>query len=311
MATTAQKPAAASAGVDPQAVMRIKGLALRTRAVVDGFLRGMHRSVRHGFSVEFSEYRPYSPGDDLRYLDWRMYARSDRHYVRRYQDETNLRCLLAVDQSRSMQFGSRGYSKSDYANTLAATLAYLFFQQRDAVGMVTFAGRVQEYLPPRFRPGQWRRILNLLEHTPSDPMTNLEDPLERIARLLHRRSLVVLISDLLVPTFDWQRQLAQLRARRHQLFVLRILDRAETQFTFQQPVLFADLEGGRTMYIDPHQARREYLRRFEEHREQLREACLATGAVHQEIVTDTPMDLAVYDFVRSLTETTGAVGGGL
>ncbi len=148
--------------IDPRALMRIKSLQLRAKATVEGFLKGIHRSPYHGFSVEFTEYRQYSPGDDPRHLDWRLFARSDRYYVKRFEDETNLRCTLVVDTSRSMQFRSGEYSKGDYARTTAATIAHFLGLQRDAVGLLTFEDRITDYLPPRLRPGQLRRLMGML-----------------------------------------------------------------------------------------------------------------------------------------------------
>src|SRR6476661_4863753 len=139
--------------VDPLTLMAIKNLELRAKVVVEGFWRGLHQSPYHGFSVEFSEYRQYSPGDDPRYLDWRLYARSDRYFIKRYQEETNLRCHLLVDLSRSMGYGSIGYAKVEYARTAAATLAYFLSTQRDAVGLVTFDQQIADFVPPRYRPG--------------------------------------------------------------------------------------------------------------------------------------------------------------
>src|SRR4051812_19032159 len=145
--------------IDPQALMSVRSLELRARAVVEGFWNGLHRSPYHGFSVEFTEYRQYSPGDDPRYLDWRVFARSDRYFIKKYEDETNLRCHLLVDQSRSMDFGSRGYTKSGYAATIAATLAYFLHLQGDAVGLLTFDENVRDYLPARHRAGHLRQIM--------------------------------------------------------------------------------------------------------------------------------------------------------
>src|SRR5579862_3364161 len=149
--------------VDAKALMAIRNLELRARVVVQGFWSGLHRSPYHGFSVEFTEYRPYSPGEDTRYLDWRLYARSDRYYIKKFEDETNLRCQLVVDQSRSMTYGSLGYSKAQYAATLAATLAYFLNLQGDAVGLLTFDDQIREYLPARHRPGHLRHLMIRLE----------------------------------------------------------------------------------------------------------------------------------------------------
>ena len=160
--------------IDPQTLMRIKSLQVRARVVVEGFFKGIHQAVPiHGFSVEFSEYREYSPGDDPRFLDWRLFARSDRYYVKRFEDETNLRCQLVLDTSRSMGYRSGAYSKSDYARTAAATIAYFLSTQRDAVGLMTFEDRIVEYLPARHRPGHLRRLMAILDREPAGRATDL------------------------------------------------------------------------------------------------------------------------------------------
>src|SRR3954471_6773350 len=167
--TSRSEPQRGSAAsfIDPPTLMRIKSLQLRARIVVQGFLSGLHRSPHHGFSVEFSEYRQYTPGDDLRYLDWKLFARSDRYYLKRFEDETNLRCYLLVDLSRSMGYGSLAYNKAEYAKTAAATVAYFLSLQRDAVGLVTFDAGIQEYLPARYRPGHTHRLMVALERSPA------------------------------------------------------------------------------------------------------------------------------------------------
>jgi len=185
--------------VDPATLMRIGNLQLRARVVVEGFLSGLHRSPYHGFSVEFTEYRQYTPGDDPRYLDWKLYARTDRYYLKRFEDETNLRVWLLVDLSRSMSYGSVGYDKASYAKTAAATLGYFLSLQRDAVGLVTFDAQVHDYLPARYRPGHLHRLMMLLERSCGGSATDLASPLAQVAQLAHKRGMVVLLSDLLAP----------------------------------------------------------------------------------------------------------------
>src|SRR5262245_15594094 len=257
--------------IDPQAVMRIKDLQLRARAVVEGFYAGIHRSPYHGFSVEFSEYRAYTPGDDPRYLDWKLFARTDRYSIKRFEDETNLLCYLLMDMSRSMSYGSGEFSKTDYARTLAASLAYFLFTQRDAVGLLTFDEAISEYLPPRHRPGHLRRMMVTLERETGGESTDLTKPLEQIANSVRKRGLIVLLSDLPAPVQDLQTKLGYLRSRGHDVVVLRVLDPAEVDFTFSTPGMFHDLESGRTIYVDPSAARAEYKRRFSEHATRLRE----------------------------------------
>src|SRR5882672_5735233 len=195
MVAPAPRSAPTASLIDPQALMNIRSLELRARAVVEGFWSGLHRSPYHGFSVEFTEYRPYASGDDLRYLDWRVFARTDRYYIKKYEDETNLRCHLIADQSRSMEFGTRGYTKARYAATLAATLGHFLDLQGDAVGLLTFDSEVREYLPARHRPGHLRQLMIALERPSAGKATNLEVPLERITSLVRKRGLVALISD--------------------------------------------------------------------------------------------------------------------
>src|SRR4026209_1498639 len=159
--------------IDPKSLMAIKNLEFRARVVVEGFWNGLHRSPYHGFSVEFTEYRQYTPGDDPRYLDWRLYARSDRYFIKKFEDETNLRCYLLVDNSRSMSYGSLAYTKAQYANTLAATLAYFLYLQGDAVGLLTLDEQIREYLPARHRSGHWRHLMLALKKRAAGTATDL------------------------------------------------------------------------------------------------------------------------------------------
>ena len=285
--------------IDPHTLMRIKSLQMRAKVVVEGFYTGMHRSPYHGFSVEFSEYRQYTPGDDPRYLDWKLYARSDRYYIKRFEDETNLRCHLLVDMSQSMGFGSAEYTKADYAKTAAATLAYFLSTQRDAVGVLAFDEQVTEYLPPRFRPGHMHRLMLALERPLAGTATDLSKPLERIAELVTKRGLVVLMSDLLAPIETLQTHLGYLHSRGHEVVVFRILDPAETDFTFDKPAMFHDLESGREIYVDPAATRDEYLRRFAEHRDGIRTACSTLGIDLYEATIDRPLELVLFDFLHA------------
>src|SRR5213083_3348802 len=205
--------------IDPQTLMSIKNLELRARVVVEGFWHGLHRSPYHGFSVEFTEYRQYSPGDDPRYLDWRLYARTDRYFIKKFEDETNLRCHLLVDNSRSMGYGSLPYTKAQYANTLAATLAYFLYLQGDAVGLLTFDEQIREYLPARHRTGHLRHLMLALEQPAGGQTTDLSAPLQRIVDVVNKRSLMVLLSDLLAPTATLGKNLTSLAACGHDVLL--------------------------------------------------------------------------------------------
>lgn len=279
--------------------MKIKNLQMRARVIVEGFFSGLHRSPYHGFSVEFSEYRQYTPGDDLRYLDWRLFARSDRYYIKRFEDETNLRCYLLLDMSKSMGFGTLDYSKADYARTAAATLAYFLSLQRDAVGLVTFDEQIVEYLPARFRPGHMHRLMMCLEHTLSGEATNLGPAIEQIAQTVTKRGLIVLVSDLLAPIDALETQLGYLRSRGHDVVLLRVLDPSEVSFEFDNPALFEDLESGRELYIDPDGVREQYVRRFNEHAADVQQICANLGIDFYQLATDEPLELTLFDFMHA------------
>jgi uncharacterized protein (DUF58 family) len=292
-------PMPSKSAIDPGALMRIKSLQMRARIAVEGFVKGIHRSPYHGFSVEFSEYREYTPGDDTRFIDWRLFARSDRYHVKRFEDETNLRCHLVVDTSRSMGYGSTGYTKGEYARTAAATIAYFLSRQRDAVGLATFEDRVTDYLPPRHRPGHLRRMFAMLDREPEGKATDLARPLEELAATVRRRGLILLLSDLLAPIEALRSRLGYLRSRGHEVIVLRVVDPAERDFPFAGPAMFRDAESGRALYVDPAAARAEYLRRFEAHAGAIDRACADLGIEHVTLATDRPLELVLFDLLKA------------
>lgn len=285
--------------IDPQTLMRIKSLQARARVVVEGFVTGIHRSPYFGFSVEFSEYRQYSSGDDTRYIDWRLFARSDRYFIKRFEDETNLRCTIVLDTSRSMSYGSGAYSKIEYARTMAATLAYFLTTQRDAVGLITFEDRVIDVLPPRHRPGHLRRMLSILERPPEGRNTDLIRPLEEVALTVRKRGLLVIISDFLAPIDALRSRLGYLKSRGHDVVVFRTIDPVEFSFDFQTPAMFFDVESERDLYIDPALAREEYKKQFSEHSRGLEQACADFGIPFSLVSIDQPLELVLFDFLKS------------
>jgi uncharacterized protein (DUF58 family) len=267
---------------------------------VEGFCLGLHRSPFHGFSVEFSEYRQYSPGDDVRFVDWKLYGRSDRYYLKKFEDETNLRCYFLVDLSRSMGFASEtmgGKTKGDYAITVAASLGYFLSKQGDAVGVLSFDSGIRDYLPARNRPGHLHQMMLMLDKPTSGRETLLGPPLRRIAELVRKRGMVVLVSDLLSPIESFENELTQLRAFGHEVVVFQILDPAELEFPYSASAQFEDLESETTFYIDPEKARVDYLRRIEQHQTRVREICMARGITYQLLRTDQPLELALFHFL--------------
>lgn len=279
--------------------MSIKSLELRAKHVVEGFWNGLHRSPYHGFSIEFTEYRQYSPGDDPRYLDWRLYARTDRYYIKKFEDETNLRCHLLVDNSRSMDFGTLGYTKTEYANTLAATLAYFLYQQGDAIGLLTFDEKIREYLPARHRTGHLRHIMLALESPVAGSATDLSGPLKRILELVKKRGVLVLISDLLAPIETLQKNLFALTASGHEVVIFQLLDPAELSFSFEKAVMFQDVESGRDLFIEPQEIRKEYLEKLETHNAAAKKMCQESGISFHQVPSNRPLELVLYDFLRS------------
>jgi uncharacterized protein (DUF58 family) len=291
--------ARAASFIDPQTLMSIRNLELRARVLVQGFWTGIHRSPYHGFSVEFTEYRQYAPGDDPRYLDWRVFARSDRYFIKRFEDETNLRCHILLDSSRSMTFGSVGYTKADYAATLAATLAQFLYLQGDAVGLLTFDEQIRDYLPARHRTGHLRNLMLALEKPAGGRSTAIAAPLKRVCETVRKRGLIVLVADFLAPIPELEPHLMTLNACGHEVILFQVLDPAEVSFDFRHASMFHDVESGRVLFIDPASARKEYLRKLESHCANLRSVSQRLGFACHRLVTDRPLELALFDFLRA------------
>lgn len=290
---------APSSFMDPKVVMSIRSLELRAKVVVEGFRTGLNRSPRHGFSVEFSEYRQYTQGDDPRFLDWKLFARTDRSYIRLFEDETNLRCYLVSDFSRSMSFGSVGYTKHDYARTIAASLAWLLNRQGDAVGLSLFDERVRVVVPARYRPGQLRRIMVTLEEKTSGQDTNPEQALEHAAMRLNKTGMVVLISDLLAPVEQFEAGLKLLRGCGHEVIVFQVLDPVELNLEVNGPRLFEDLESNQKVYADPRDSRDSFMQKIKHHNQQVQDVCHKLGATLNQLVTNQPLELALSGFLHA------------
>ncbi|MES2708952.1 MAG: DUF58 domain-containing protein [Verrucomicrobiota bacterium] len=290
--------APAASMIDARTLMSLGSLELRARAVVEGFRSGLHRSPYHGFSVEFTEYRQYTPGDDPRHLDWRVYARSDRYYIQKFEDETNLRCHLLVDQSKSMAYGTPGWSKAAYAATLAATLARFLHLQGDAVGLLCFDEELRDYFPARNRTGHLRQLMLALDKPAGGGDTNLVRPLNRIAEMVRKRGLMVVISDFVTPLSDLERALMQLTSAGQEVVIFQILDPAELDFSFATPAVFEDVETGRTLFIDPAAAREGYLRKFGAHQDELDGICRKLGIARHVVSTVRPLEQALTEFFQ-------------
>lgn len=285
--------------LDPAALMRIKSLELRAKVVVEGLWKGMHRSPYHGFSVEFSEYRAYTQGDDPRHIDWKVLARSDRTYIKKFEDETNLRCQMVIDHSKSMGYGSQDFTKADYAATLAATLASFLMKQGDAAGLTTFADGIEEHIPPRNRPTHLRRIITELERPAKAAGTSLDLSVGQLADLLRKRGMICLISDLLAPVDRLERQLSLLGAMGHDLVLFHLMDRAEIDFTFEKAAHFRDAETGAERFVDPKLARDTYLERLQAHRATIQAACDRNNVEYHFCPTDRALEHVLFDFLSA------------
>jgi uncharacterized protein (DUF58 family) len=248
--------------LDPAIIARLGTIDLKARTIVEGLLSGLHRSPYKGFSVEFAEYRQYLPGDDLATLDWKIYARSDRHVVKKFEEETNLDCHILLDVSASMGYGSHGITKLQYGSYLAGALAYLMNRQRDAVGLIAFDERVVSMLPARSRGGHLRALLVTLERLTIGTRTNVAKPMHDLAEAITKRGLVVLISDLLDDSDRVLRGLKHFRYRGTDVIVFHVLDPDELKFPFEQAARFRDLETADEVHAEPRVVRQDYLDRM-------------------------------------------------
>jgi uncharacterized protein (DUF58 family) len=275
--------------VDVVTLAAVQGLGLRARLVVEGLFAGLHRGPFKGFSVEFSEYRPYQPGDDLRLVDWRAFARTDRYYVKEFEEETNLRFYLCLDSSASMDYAAEGpWTKFEYAATLAAALAYLALSQRDAVGLATFAEGVGEMVPPRSSRQHFRALLNVLERAAPAGKTDLFAALAALAERAPRRGLFAIFTDLWDRRARVQEGLRALRGEKHEVILFHLLDPREATFPFRDVAAFEDMESGETVELDGPRYRASYLEALAALKRDYRLEFGSHDIEYIPVVTDTP-----------------------
>lgn len=281
--------------LDPLELSRLGGLELVTQGIVEGFLSGLHRSPRRGFSVEFAEHRAYQMGDELRYVDWKLLARTDRLYVKQYEEETNLRAMLLLDTSRSMAWSGdeARLTKLAYAKLLIASLALVLLRQRDATGLLTFDDTVRAVLPPRARLSHWRQLLATLQNTEPGARTAAEPALRRVVAQLRRRGLVVLVSDLLLEREITIKALRFLRHRGHQVLVLHLLDPAERALSGAVEVRYRDPETGQTVVLRPEDWAGGYDRTLRQTMDAWRTGLRSHGVAYEVITTDLPFGTAL------------------
>jgi uncharacterized protein (DUF58 family) len=283
--------------LDPAVLASISSLDLVAKTVVDGFVAGLHRSPTFGFSQEFAEYRQYTEGDDLRHVDWNVFARSERIYLKRFRGETNSQLLLLVDASASMTYGSGRIHKLDYARFLAASLAHLSSQQRDATGLIVFDEDVKNYIPPSTRQGQLMRILHAIEGAEGGSRTDFTKPFAHFQQFLHRRGIVVVMSDFYAPPEDVMRVIEPLRYHGNEVVLFHILDPRELEPNFRDPVLLLDVEDNDAMEVSPEYARTEYKEKIDRHIQQLSEKAAAAGLEYVFMNTAKPLDSALRNYL--------------
>jgi uncharacterized protein (DUF58 family) len=285
--------------LDPVVVARLGTLELKARTIVEGFLSGLHRSPFKGFSVEFAEYRQYIHGDDLSTIDWKVYARSDRHYVKKFEEETNLDCHVMIDVSGSMGYGSRGITKHEYAQCLAASLGYLMNRQRDAVGLTAFDDQVVAMLPASSRAGHLRAFLLTLDRLRLGKETNVSKPLHQLAETLTKRGMVILISDLLDDPERVVRALKHFQFRGTDVIVFQILDPDEIEFPFERATRFEDLETSDEVMAVPVVVREHYLKAIGALIERYKRELGGCGIDFHLLSTADPLELALLSYLST------------
>jgi uncharacterized protein (DUF58 family) len=282
----------------PETIAKLGNIELKAKMIVEGFITGMHRSPYHGFSVEFSQHRQYRPGDEVKFLDWKVYARSGRYYIKEFEEETNLRSMLAIDASASMRFASEGrISKFDYACYLAAALSMLMLQQRDAVGLTLYSNEIKTFLPPNSKLSYISQILMELENAIPQDTTGTANALEVLAERINRRGLVMIFSDFFDSTDSIVNALRHLRHKRHEVLLFQILDPREMDFNFGHSANFIDLETGEQMVTQPYQIKKSYANTMKEFLDKLQKECIRHRVDYNLINTSMSFDKALLDYI--------------
>jgi uncharacterized protein (DUF58 family) len=289
--------------LDPAVVARLGTLELQARTIVEGFISGLHRSPFKGFSVEFAEYRQYIHGDDIATIDWKVYARSDRHYVKKFEDETNLDCHIMLDVSASMGYGSGAMTKFEYGACLAASLAYLMNRQRDAVGLSAFDDKIIGMLPASARSGHLRALLLTLQRLELGKETDVSRPLNQLADSLSRRGLVIVISDLLDKPDDVIRALKHFQFRGTDVIVFQVLDQDEIDFPFSRPTHFEDLETSEEVMAVPGAVRDHYLEQMGGLIDRYKRDLGAAGIDYSLLPTSQPLEMALLAYLSTRSRT--------
>ena len=281
----------------PEVLSKLSNLELIAKMIVEGFIIGLHKSPFHGFSVEFSQHRPYNPGDSLKYIDWKVFGRTDRFYIKQFEEETNLKATILLDVSNSMSYNSGKISKLEYGKYLAASLTYMMLMQRDAVGMTLFDNKIKQYLPPRSVTSYLQPILKQLEIIQPGADTDISQVLHEIADRIKRRGLIILISDLLDEPEKVLSSLRHFRHNKHEVLLFHILDPLELSFKFEGDIQFEDLESGENIRTFPWYIQNEYKNEINEFINYYKKNCLENRIDYQLVETSTSFDNALIEYL--------------
>jgi uncharacterized protein (DUF58 family) len=287
--------------LDPRMMAKLQGLQLRARLIVEGYVSGVHRSPFHGFSIEFAEHREYSPGDDLRYLDWKVFGRTDKFYLKQFEEETNLICYLLLDASESMAYKSdrAAMTKLEYAQTAAAALAYLILNQQDSVGLVVFDEEIRSLVRPSGNPSHMKQILQVMETSTGGRKTATGPIFHDLAERFKKRGIVVVLSDLFDDVGAMMAGLNHFRHRRHEVIVMHVLDPAEIDFPFEQSTLFCGLEQLPKKLVEPRAIRKAYLDEFNNFVHQIKKDCRRHRIDYVQLRTDQSLEAALSAYLAS------------
>ena len=282
----------------PEVISKLSGMEMKARLVVEGFIAGLHRSPYHGFSVEFAEHRQYMPGDPLRNIDWKVYGKTDRYFVKEFEEETNLKAYLLLDISGSMGYSSNGINKLEYGSYLCAALSYLMLKQRDSVGLVIFDQKIKKYIPPKSTLSHLHNLLRELDKlSPSEP-TNISSALHQMAERIKRRGLIILLSDLFDQPEEIISGLKHFRHKKHEVIVFHILDPKERSFAFENEAIFKDLETNEEIMTSPWQIRKEYQERLKELLNRYTLECRDSMIDYVLLDTSVPFDRALFSYLN-------------
>jgi len=284
--------------LNPEVLAKLKRIDLKARLVVEGFLTGLHRSPFKGFSQEFAEYRSYMPGDEPKRIDWKVYGKTDRFFIREYEEETNLKAYILLDASGSMSYSSDKVTKLEYASYLAASLAYLLIKQRDSVGVVTFTSKLNTYIPPRSSPAHLPVLLQAIDKIKPGGDTNLANTFHQLAEKIKRRGFVIIISDLFDDKEQVLSALRHFRHKKHEVLVFHILDKNELDFSFSQPLILHDLETSKEITLDPRVIRKDYQKTVNEFFSDFKRRCREHLIDYHQITTNTALDRALFDYLE-------------